>query len=252
MYKPSLTPRQRRACRGRISSFWIFTKYREIQLRFCADRFEANPARLSRTPLRAPVDERDLLADFEARLIAWRVRMNERDAYTRRLLNDDTDPPDPATWAATIIAAGQVWLTKGLHLQPAGVSLYGSVRRVLMQDRPAPPGCGRGWSSVCDFAGNAVGLFADALSRFVAAWMDDHGVAESAMPWRIACQRAGEMVPEPEDALWRLRTGDGKVYDALPWQEAARMAEADGALARVSLAEEATIAACKARLARTP
>lgn len=194
-----------------------------------------------------------MLADFEARLIAWRVRMNEQTANARRLLSDVTDPPDPATWAATIIAAGQVWLTKGLHLQPAGVSLYGSVRRrVLMQDRPAPPGCGRGWSSVCDFAGNAVGLFADAISRFVVAWMDDHGVSDPALPWRIACQRAGEMVPEPEDALWRLRTSCGKVYDALPWQEAARMAEADGALARVSLAEEATIAACKARLARTP
>lgn len=199
------------------------------------------------------IDESDLLADFEARLTAWRVRMNEQTANCRRLLNDDTDPPDPATWAATIIAAGQVWLTKGLHMQPAGVSLYGSVRRrVLAQDRPPPPGCGRGWSSVCDFAGNAVGLFADALSRFVAAWMDDHGVSDPAMPWRIACQRAGEMVPEPEDALWRLRTGDGKVYDALPWQEAARMAEADGALAQVRLAEEATIAACRARLARTP
>lgn len=194
-----------------------------------------------------------MLADFEARLIAWRARMNERDAYTRRLLGDVADPPDPAAWAATIIAAGQVWLTKGLHLQPAGVSLYGSVRRrVLMQDRPAPPGCGRGWSSVCDFAGNAVGLFADALSRYVAAWMDDHEVSDPALPWRIACRRAGEMVPEPEDARWRLRTGDGKVYAALPRQEAARMAEADGALARVSLAEEATIAACRARLAQTP
>lgn len=163
------------------------------------------------------IDESDLLADFEARLTAWRVRMNEQTANARRLLSDVTDPPDSATWAATIIAAGQVWLTKGLHLQPAGVSLYGSVRRrVLAQDRPPPPGCGRGWSSVCDFAGNAVGLFADALSRFVAAWMDDHGV-----------------------------------YDVLPWQEAARMVEADGALASVSLAEEATIAACRARLART-
>lgn len=197
-----------------------------------------------------PVDRHDLLTDFEARLVAWRTRQNEATARARELVADDRDPPDPKQWAATIIAAGQVYLRRGEHLRPAGAG-HADRGRVLSCDRQRPFGCGEGWSDVAAFAACAVGLFEDAMSRIVVSWMRHHSVESSTLPWRIACRVAGELVPEPEDARWRLRTGDGKVYDALPWREAARMAEADGALARVSLAEAETLAACRARLGST-
>ena len=195
------------------------------------------------------LEPRDLLADFEARLVDWRERQNQAIARAREMLGGDmSDAPDPKQWAATIIAAGQVYLRRGEHLRPAGAGLTGRRGRVLSCDRQRPPGCGEGWSDVAAFAACTVGLFEDAMGRIIDAWMRQHGVADPTMPWRIACQIAGEVVPEPEDAHWRLRTGDGKVYDVLPWREAARMAEADGALARVSLAEAATLAVCRARV----
>lgn len=190
--------------------------------------------------------DNDPLRDFCLRLAHLRQELNTRREENRQLTEEGYD--------RIILEAGCTFLTSGQHLAPRRQTRQLEGCGPLGPRHPAPAlfvlACdlqvgglgGRGRCALVTSVASTVGLFADTLAMLLDSWMVEHGEVDPMQPWRLLCAQLARRVPERQHAHWSLRVG-GRRSPGHPWEEAQRLARANGPTSTCDLDIPATFRA---------